>query len=56
MKCNLCNKETIVTCICGFCNKCIDNYGHDGCHKKLELKGVILNEKSKEKILKGDKK
>ena len=43
MTCPICKKETNVICTCGFCPKCIKEYGHEGCHD------IIDKRKHKEK-------
>ena len=42
-RCPICGEDTrvagtnlAVSCICGFCQKCLNRYGHDGCYKILE--------------------
>ena len=40
MKCKLCQRMNVkCTCLCGFCDECIRNYGHDNCRKMLEYPG-----------------
>jgi len=34
-RCTICNKETPVTCLCGFCPSCITWRGHNGCIEEL---------------------
>jgi hypothetical protein len=36
MKCNVCGKDKNGMCLCGFCQDCIKEHGHDGCHKIME--------------------
>lgn len=43
MRCQVCNKSTNVSCICGYCPECIKRYGHDVCHEIVKKKcGVII--------------
>lgn len=38
MLCKICEKETSVVCICGFCPDCIREKGHDKCTEILREK------------------
>lgn len=42
MICKVCDKETRIVCICGFCPDCIRENGHDKCAEIAKEK----NEKS----------
>jgi hypothetical protein len=35
MKCVICGEDNdaIAHCICGYCQNCLDKYGHEGCRK-----------------------
>lgn len=33
MKCRVCNHESKVGCLCGFCINCVCIHGHDICEK-----------------------
>jgi hypothetical protein len=35
VKCRVCGKETLITCICGFCPNCISWKTHQGCIDEL---------------------
>ena len=35
-KCPLCKKDSNRTCLCGFCQDCLDEFKHEGCYAKLE--------------------
>jgi hypothetical protein len=50
MKCRFCGKESLATCICGFCEECNDKYSH------VELENMIqVREFEKKEKEAGDK-
>ena len=45
--CPICQKQSNVTCICGFCQECIKSYGHEECSDMLK---TLNNAKCDSKI------
>lgn len=38
MKCAICGKDKRIMCLCGFCQDCIEEHGHDKCSQILKEK------------------
>lgn len=36
MMCSVCGLENPVTCLCGFCPDCIEQYGHEECTRMAQ--------------------
>lgn len=36
MKCRVCERETREICLCGYCSRCIEEYGHDKCEELVK--------------------
>lgn len=36
MRCAVCNRETDISCICGYCPACISFRTHRGCQEEVE--------------------
>jgi hypothetical protein len=36
MTCKICNKDSNLICLCGFCQECIKNYGHEECSRMVK--------------------
>jgi hypothetical protein len=38
MICAICGGDSNCICLCGFCHKCIEEFGHDECYNILKVR------------------
>lgn len=36
--CKICGKDSTLICLCGFCDDCIEEFGHDTCEEIAKKK------------------